>query len=314
MPALKSLNRLAVAACGLAFMAQPVLAASTCAGANDLAAFRTAAVQQQLMVAALTCHDVDAYNRFVLAYQPELQKSDADLKAYFVRRGSEADYDTFKTKLANLSSLSDIANGPAYCANAGAAFDMALRSHQALSSFVADQRLMIAVPEADACRAKPNLTARPSCRRPPPSPRRPNSPWSKLRPPAPCRKPPIFRKMANVPWPVCRPTTMPASPYGNPPPPYRGCNRRRGTRTATRPAAAGDRRRRRTPGYYDAAEIPPPPPQRAQLQQAARQQDQQDYQGYYASQYAYPVRRPNRYRQAPPPRRRTIAIIIITER
>jgi hypothetical protein len=87
----------------------------------------------------------------VLAYQPELQKSDADLKAYFVRGGSEAAYDTFKTKLANLSSLSDIANGPAYCSNAAAAFDMALKSRQALSSFVADQRLMIAMPQQTAC-------------------------------------------------------------------------------------------------------------------------------------------------------------------
>jgi hypothetical protein len=147
MSLLKTLNRLAVATCGLAVFAGPVLAAPLCADATDMAAFRTAAVQQQLMVAALTCHDVEAYNRFVLAYQPELQKSDADLKAYFIRGGSEAAYDTFKTKLANLSSLSDIANGPAYCSNAAAAFDMALKSRQALSSFVADQRLMIAMPQ-----------------------------------------------------------------------------------------------------------------------------------------------------------------------
>ena len=38
------------------------------------------------MVAGLTCQASDAYNRFVIAYRPELQKSDADLKAYFVRR------------------------------------------------------------------------------------------------------------------------------------------------------------------------------------------------------------------------------------
>ena len=44
-------------------------------------------VQQELMVAGLTCHASDAYNRFVLAYRPELQKSDADLKSYFMRRG-----------------------------------------------------------------------------------------------------------------------------------------------------------------------------------------------------------------------------------
>ena len=144
------------AALTFAVLSGPALAASTCATDTDMAAFRTAAVQQQLMVAALTCHDVEAYNRFVLAYQPELQKSDADLKAYFTRRGNVAAYDTFKTKLANLSSLSDIANGPAYCSNAAAAFDMALKSRQALSSFVADQRLMIAMPKQTVCsEAKP---------------------------------------------------------------------------------------------------------------------------------------------------------------
>jgi hypothetical protein len=142
-----------LSACALALFAQPVLAASTCANDTDLAAFRTAAVEQQLMVAALTCKDVEAYNRFVLSYQPELQKSDADLKAYFIRRGNEAEYDTFKTKLANLSSLSDIANGPAYCDNAAAAFDMALKSRQSLASFVADQRLMIAMPQQTLCAA-----------------------------------------------------------------------------------------------------------------------------------------------------------------
>ena len=154
----RSVKTLALAACGIAALAQPVLAASICATDTDLAAFRTAAVEQQLMVAALTCKDVEAYNRFVLAYQPELQKSDADLKAYFARRGNEAEYDTFKTKLANLSSLSDIANGTAYCENAAAAFDMALKSRQALSSFVADQRLMIAMPQQTLCAApKPVL-------------------------------------------------------------------------------------------------------------------------------------------------------------
>ena len=57
------------------------------------------------MVAGLTCGDISAYNRFVLDYQPGLQKSDADLMAYFRNRdGSEAGYDSYKTKLANLAA------------------------------------------------------------------------------------------------------------------------------------------------------------------------------------------------------------------
>ncbi len=127
--------------------------AAPCATAGDIAAFRTAAVQQQLMVAALTCKSVETYNRFVIAYRPELEKSDADLKAYFIRGGSEADYDSFKTKLANLSSLSTISDRAGYCANAATAFEMALKSRQALSSFVTDQRLMIAMPKQTLCAA-----------------------------------------------------------------------------------------------------------------------------------------------------------------
>src|SRR5215469_16801466 len=105
-------------------------AAPLCTTQDELSALRTAALQQQLMVAGLTCHATEAYNRFVLSYRPELQKSDAELKSYFIRRGGEhgeADYDSFKTKLANLASLSNSTDGRAYCANARVAFEMAMR-------------------------------------------------------------------------------------------------------------------------------------------------------------------------------------------
>src|SRR5215475_12447457 len=137
-------------------------AASFCTTPGEMAALRTAAVQQELMVAGLTCQASDAYNRFVLAYRPELQKSDADLKAYFLRREGargEAAYDTFKTKLANLSSFSDVTNSTAYCANTRAAFALALASHQSLASFVADQRLMIALPAQQLCAAERPIVA-----------------------------------------------------------------------------------------------------------------------------------------------------------
>ncbi len=140
------------------FGASAQAATSLCTTPEELAALRTAAVQQELMVAGLTCQATDAYNRFVLAYRPELQKSDADLKTYFVRRDGargEADYDTFKTKLANLSSLSDISNSSGYCANTRAAFATAMQDRQSLASFVADQRLMIALPPQQLCVADP---------------------------------------------------------------------------------------------------------------------------------------------------------------
>ena len=132
-------------------------ASSLCTTSDEMAALRTAAVQQELMVAGLACKASDAYNRFVLAYRPELQRSDADLKAYFLRREGgrgEAAYDTFKTKLANLSSLSD-ATDAGYCAKTRTVFAMALERRQSLASFVADQRLMIALPAQQLCTADP---------------------------------------------------------------------------------------------------------------------------------------------------------------
>lgn len=137
-------------------------AAPLCTTEDELSALRTAALQQQLMVAGLTCHAAEAYNRFVLSYQAELQKSDAELKAYFIRRGGErgeADYDTFKTKLANLASLSNVADAGAYCANARVSFDMAMRQGQNLASYVAGQQLVVTLPEQRLCLADRQLLA-----------------------------------------------------------------------------------------------------------------------------------------------------------
>ena len=137
-------------------------AAPLCTTQDELSALRTAALQQQLMVAGLTCHGAQDYNRFVLAYRPELQKSDAELKAYFIRRGGErgeADYDTFKTKLANLASFSDSTDGRAYCANARVSFEMALRDNQSLANYVAGQQLVVALPEQRLCVADRQVLA-----------------------------------------------------------------------------------------------------------------------------------------------------------
>ncbi len=144
--ALVSLNLLATAA------AQ----AAPCTTPAEWAALRSAAVQQELMVAGLTCQAIASYNRFVIAYRGELQASDADLKAYFIKRNGargEAAYDTFKTKLANLSSLSEISNASGFCTAMRAAF--AEVGRQSLAQFVAAQRLLIALPEQQFCTADP---------------------------------------------------------------------------------------------------------------------------------------------------------------
>jgi hypothetical protein len=130
--------------------------AASCTTQTEWVALRSAAVQQELMVAGLTCQAIGSYNRFVIAYRGELQASDADLKAYFIKRQGargEAAYDTFKTKLANLSSLSEISNTSGFCAAMQAAFAGVGRGN--LAEFVADQRLLIALPDQQFCATDP---------------------------------------------------------------------------------------------------------------------------------------------------------------
>lgn len=132
--------------------------AAPCTTSGEWAALRSAAVQQELMVAGLTCQAIGSYNRFVIAYRGELQASDADLKAYFIKRQGargEAAYDTFKTKLANLSSLSEISNTSGFCASMRVAFNQVGRG--SLAEFVAGQQLLIALPDQQFCAADPAL-------------------------------------------------------------------------------------------------------------------------------------------------------------
>jgi hypothetical protein len=118
-----------------------------CVNRENLSALRTAAMQQELMVAALSCHDVSRYNHFVIAHQAELIDSDARLKSFFVghnARSGEASYHTFKTELANSASLRSIRESDSFCSDARAKFDVASRSMN-LSAFVAAQPLVLGV-------------------------------------------------------------------------------------------------------------------------------------------------------------------------
>lgn len=127
----------ACATVALIALSNPALAA--CATQADAAALKTAVMQQELMVAALQCHETTAYNRFVMSYRTELQASDAALKNFFIRRGGEhgeAGYDTFKTKAANISGLEEARDAHAFCADAHALFAAVARNQQPLAVFV----------------------------------------------------------------------------------------------------------------------------------------------------------------------------------
>ena len=118
-----------VAALALMCLATNAWAASACAMPQDVMALRTAAVQQRLMVAALSCDAIILYNDFILTYQKDLQESDQALRNFFRRNNARtgvADYNAFKTKLANTSSIRSVGDMAAYCAEAKEAFSVAL--------------------------------------------------------------------------------------------------------------------------------------------------------------------------------------------
>jgi hypothetical protein len=134
------------AALMLTCMAGNVWAATSagCARPDDMSAVKAAAVQQRLMVAALSCDSIALYNKFVTSYQRELQASDHALENFFRRlngRTGTADYHAFKTRLANASSMQSIGDITTYCASAKEVFALALDAAKtSLKNFVALQK------------------------------------------------------------------------------------------------------------------------------------------------------------------------------
>jgi hypothetical protein len=105
----------------------PAGAAPRCAEPQETVAVRTAALQQEMMVAAFNCRDVAAYNRFVLAHRSELQDADRTLLNLFLKADSRSGtdgYNLYKTELANASSLRS-ARDPRFCRRIDADFDAA---------------------------------------------------------------------------------------------------------------------------------------------------------------------------------------------
>ncbi len=102
-----------------------------CARPEDMNAVKAAAIQQRLMVAALSCDAAKLYNNFVTTYQKDLQASDRALQNFFRRKNGRTgteDYHAFKTRLANASSMQSIGDITGYCASAKQLFEQALGS------------------------------------------------------------------------------------------------------------------------------------------------------------------------------------------
>jgi len=132
--------------------------APRCARPDEVTAIQAAMIQQELMVAALTCNEVQHFNAFQTSYGPELRVADATLARMFKRlyRGArgEAEYHAFKTRLANHSSMRSIRNNPDYCREAGEAFAAALTPEKpSLSNFVAGVQVVEDSP-VDSCQLR----------------------------------------------------------------------------------------------------------------------------------------------------------------
>ncbi len=138
---MKTTLKTGVALLALCAMMGQSWAAGVCTRAEDAMALKTAALQQELMVAALYCNDVAPYNRFVTSYQHELQASDATLMHYFTHgHGGASAYHAYKTNLANDFSLSGLHGMQAFCSNANTSFDAAFGSGaRSLVSFMSTQ-------------------------------------------------------------------------------------------------------------------------------------------------------------------------------
>jgi hypothetical protein len=123
--------------------ANAMAAGAPCTRPQELEAIKTAAVQQELMVAALSCNATPRYNQFVTTFQGALQASDRALQAFFRRvagRGGTAAYHAFKTRMANAASRRSIAHITNFCDGAENMFVAALDSGQPnLASFLSSQ-------------------------------------------------------------------------------------------------------------------------------------------------------------------------------
>lgn len=150
--------RMCAATFALLGMTTSVWARESCAQPRDVVALKTAAMQQELMVAALSCHETHLYNRFVTGYQTDLQRSDAVLRGYFTHHGGIAAYHAYKTRLANAASLRSLHDIEGYCSSARATFHDALdEDGVTLANLVADR------PAAGvaACRGRMRVAERP---------------------------------------------------------------------------------------------------------------------------------------------------------
>ena len=153
-----------------------------CAGPSEVAAIQTASVQQELMVAALTCNQIDNFNAFQTNFGGELRASDKTLLQMFERlygsvKGQE-EYHSFKTRLANDSEMRSIHGNREFCAATTQVFAAALAPVKpALNDFVSGVQVEDASP-VNSCQIQVAVGLQGLQSQSPVMPRpRPQEPW-----------------------------------------------------------------------------------------------------------------------------------------
>ncbi len=137
---------------------------SKCAKPEEVTAIQTSAIQQELMVAALTCNQIANFNAFQTGFSRELQASDATLHKMFKRifgnKPGEDQFHAFKTRMANDSSIRSIHDNSAYCHEADTVFAAALAPVKpTLASFVSGVTVQEANP-VDSCEVRVAVSLR----------------------------------------------------------------------------------------------------------------------------------------------------------
>lgn len=131
-----------LAAAGLAALATPAIA-QQCVPATQRPSFDTYALQNYLMVMAITCERQEDYNRFVTQHRTLLGSVERDLRNHFARQGGARAHDLFKTNAANGNSQANLRQGNMFCANTAQAFQTVLpmTTRQQMSEFTQANRI-----------------------------------------------------------------------------------------------------------------------------------------------------------------------------
>jgi hypothetical protein len=116
-----------VALAGLVAAAVPAPAfakdAANCVSSEESAAFQMRDLQSRLMVAALSCNQLTAYNTFMERNRPSLSSAGQQLISYFKRTGGgEPALNRHLTELANIAGLARAEQPEGFCADTWAMF------------------------------------------------------------------------------------------------------------------------------------------------------------------------------------------------